>query len=84
MYLSICIYGPTGKPAPLLKRKGDKSHKMYWFALPATSVKQQVFCSPHAPKFENILKPKFLLFFIYRHLKTFKSKLFLLSLSVGS
>ena len=39
----ICMYGPTGKPAPLLKRKSGNSDKSHLFALPATNVKQQVF-----------------------------------------
>ena len=45
---------PTSKPARLLKRKSDKSHKSQWFALPATHVKQQAFRSLQAPKFEKL------------------------------
>ena len=57
---------------------------MHSFALPATNVKQQVFGSPQAPKFEKLQKLTLLLFFIFRNLKAFESNLFLLSLSSES
>ena len=37
------MYGPTGKPRTLFKRKSGTSDKIHLFALPAINVKQLVF-----------------------------------------
>ena len=58
IYIYIYIYvGPSLNQPPCLNAQVPIQmkiiclHKSHWFALPATNVKQQAFCSLQAPNF---------------------------------